>query len=214
MADTWNSRIQKFDAQGNFVTMWGVFDTTQGELGDTRDLYGPRQLAIGGDGDLYVTDTGNKRIMVFKPDGTFVAQFGGQGLDNGHLDEPTGVAVDRSGNIYIADTWNHRIQKFDSQFRYVTQWAINGWASQTVVNKPAIAVELRAGSSTLLTRRITACWLLAWMASSKPPGGNSATTMLRSHCRQGSRWGPMGRSTWPTATRTGSWCSRHCSDGR
>ena len=145
VADTWNSRIQKFDAQGNFITMWGVFDTTQGQLGNTRDLYGPRQLAIGGDGNLYVTDTGNKRIMVFKPDGTFVAQFGGQGLDNGQLDEPTGVAVDRSGNIYIADTWNHRIQKFDSQFRYVAQWPINGWASQTVVNKPAIAVDSARG---------------------------------------------------------------------
>ncbi|HEX9116066.1 MAG TPA: hypothetical protein VGA61_08360, partial [Anaerolineae bacterium] len=145
VSDTWNHRVQKFDGQGNFQAMWGVFESTFGELGKPLAMYGPRSISVGDDGNVYVTDTGNKRIQIFKPDGTFVAQFGGQGLDNGHFDEPVGLAHDVQGNWYVADTWNHRIQKFSGSYQYVAQWPVNGWASQTVVNKPGIAIDATRG---------------------------------------------------------------------
>jgi uncharacterized protein (TIGR03663 family) len=141
VSDTWNHRIQKFDAQGNFVTMWGRFESTGGELGTPGVFYGPRSLAIGQDGNLYVMDTGNKRIQVFTPDGKFVAQYGGGGLLEGRFDEPVGLGQDAAGNWYVADTWNRRVQKFDSHFVYLAQWPIDGWPSQSVVNKPGLAVD-------------------------------------------------------------------------
>ena len=51
VADTWNSRVQKFDAAGNFLTMWGVFQSTNGELTQPGALYGPRAIAVGQDGN-------------------------------------------------------------------------------------------------------------------------------------------------------------------
>jgi DNA-binding beta-propeller fold protein YncE len=141
VSDTWNHRIQKFDGQGNFLTMWGRFDSTGGELGTPGVFYGPRSLAIGQDGNLYVMDTGNKRVQVFTPDGAFFAQYGGGGVIEGRFDEPVGLGQDAAGNWYIADTWNRRIQKFDRTFRYLAQWPVYGWASQSVVNKPALAVD-------------------------------------------------------------------------
>ena len=42
VADTWNYRIQKFTADGQFVSMWGYFGQ-----GDTPDaFYGPRGIAV------------------------------------------------------------------------------------------------------------------------------------------------------------------------
>ena len=145
VADTWNHRIQKFDSQGQFETMWGVFESTGGELGTPLALYGPRTVAVGQDGNVYVMDTGNKRVQAFRPDGTFVAQYGGGGVVDGRFDEPVGLAQDGAGNWYVADTWNHRIQKFDAGFQYVGQWAVNGWGTQSVVNKPYLAVDSARG---------------------------------------------------------------------
>ena len=141
VSDTWNHRIQKFDKDGKFVNMWGVFESTGGELGKPFAFYGPRQVAVGKDGKIYVMDTGNKRVQVFNPDGSFASQFGGGGVVEGRFDEPTGLAQDAAGNWYVADTWNRRAQKFDQNGNYAAQWQVFGWAGNSVINKPQMAVD-------------------------------------------------------------------------
>lgn len=141
VSDTWNHRIQKFTNEGVFVRAWGVFGSTGGDLGESNLFYGPRALAIGRDGNLAAMDTGNKRIQVFTPNGDFITQWGGGGVVEGRLDEPVGLGQDAEGNWYVTDTWNKRIQKFDEAFNYVAQWPVVGWGSQSVVNKPALAVD-------------------------------------------------------------------------
>ena len=140
MADTWNHRIQKFTGDGTFLTQWGGFiDLGNADEANDSDkgtkFYGPRGVAIGPDGNLYVADTGNKRISIFKPDGTYVREISsGKSADkikqgyafnqNGEMNEPIGVAVDAQGNVYVADLVNHRIQKFDVTGAYAAQWPI------------------------------------------------------------------------------------------
>lgn len=97
-------------------------------------------MAVDDQGRVFVTDTGNKRIQVFDADGNAINQFGGGGLLEGNLDEPVGLAIDQDGNIYVADTWNQRVQVFDRTFQYLRQWPVDGWLSQSVVNKPYLAV--------------------------------------------------------------------------
>ncbi|MBN1316817.1 MAG: TIGR03663 family protein, partial [Anaerolineales bacterium] len=58
IADTWNHRIQYFTSGGEFLGSWGHFG--QMTSGQSGLFYGPRDLAIGSDGLVYVTDTGNK----------------------------------------------------------------------------------------------------------------------------------------------------------
>ncbi len=141
VSDTWNHRIQKFDKDGKFVNMWGVFESTGGELGKPFAFYGPRQVAVGKDGKIYVMDTGNKRVQAFNPDGTFASQFGGGGVVEGRFDEPTGLAQDAAGNWYVADTWNRRAQKFDQNGVFSALWQVFGWAGNSVINKPQMAVD-------------------------------------------------------------------------
>ncbi len=141
VADTWNHRIQKFDPNGNFLSSWGFFVNTEGKLEQPGGFWGPRAIAIDPKGNLYVADTGNKRIQKFSPEGLFLGQWGGFGTGQGLFDEPVGIALDAQGNIYVADTWNRRIQKFDGDFNFIREWRIHGWESRSLVNKPYLAVS-------------------------------------------------------------------------
>ncbi len=141
VADTWNHRIQKFDAEGNFLLEWGFAAMTGGQLTEPGAFFGPRAIAIDAEGNLYVTDTGNKRVQKFSPDGQFLAQYGGGGAGPGQFDEPVGIAIGPEGNIYVADTWNRRVQVFTPDFVFLREWPVEGWESDSVVNKPYIAVD-------------------------------------------------------------------------
>ncbi len=141
VADTWNHRVQKFSATGEFITMWGTFG--QGET--PTAFWGPRGVAVDSNGHVYVSDTGNKRIVVFDGNGNFITQFGQSGYDIGQFDEPVGVALDKSGNVYVADTWNQRVQVFQpnadgTQFTPLKSWDVSAWAGQSLDNKPYLDV--------------------------------------------------------------------------
>jgi uncharacterized protein (TIGR03663 family) len=141
VADTWNGRIQVFDSAGKFVHKWGIFNTTNGTLGDPLSLFGPRGIAIDSSGYLLVADTGNKRILQFTPTGEFVNQIGGGGVRLGNFEEPTSVGVDpRDGSVYVADAWNRRIQKFDANLQPLAEWPVPSWGSQHLYHKPYVTV--------------------------------------------------------------------------
>ena len=143
VADTWNHRVQKFDSQGQFVSMWGIFGDSGGTLSASEAFYGPRDVVVDADGNVLVSDTGNKRIAKFTPDGQFITQWGGAGSSAGQFLEPCGIAVDADGNTYVADVWNERVQKFDRNNNPVALWPVVGWESELPVNKPYIAVDGR-----------------------------------------------------------------------
>lgn len=137
-ADTWNHRIQKFTADGMFLTMWGSFGLA--EAGPSV-MWGPRGLAVDDAGNVYVADTGNKRILVFDNNGNMLRVIGRVGSQDGELDEPTSVAVAKDGRVFVADTWNQRVQVFSNDGRYLGQWPIAGWYGQSLDNKPYIALD-------------------------------------------------------------------------
>jgi len=122
--------------------MWGYFG--QGEAPEA--FWGPRGLAVDKEGRLYVMDTGNKRVVIFDPDGNFISQFGTAGYEPGQFDEPVGLALDSMNNVYITDTWNQRIQVMAPssdtlQYQPLRSWDFTGWEGQSLDNKPFLAVS-------------------------------------------------------------------------
>ena len=60
-----NSRVAKFDKNGDWVKQWGDRGTKQGEFNT------PHSIAADAKGNIYVADRGNRRIQVFDSDGNF-----------------------------------------------------------------------------------------------------------------------------------------------
>ncbi|OQY44139.1 MAG: hypothetical protein B6242_13315 [Anaerolineaceae bacterium 4572_78] len=142
VADTWNHRIQIFDEDGIYLSEFGSFVSTDGNpASEPGAFWGPRDVVIDEEGNVYVSDTGNKRVQKFTPNGEFITAWGGGGVIPGRFEEPVGLAIDSDGYIYVADTWNRRIQKFDANFEFVIEWEVVGWESENIVNKPFLVVD-------------------------------------------------------------------------
>jgi hypothetical protein len=67
-----NSRIAKFDKNGNWIKSWGSF----GRGGDHANenpgmISNPHNVQIDAQNNVYVADRGNRRIQVFDTDGNF-----------------------------------------------------------------------------------------------------------------------------------------------
>ena len=142
VADTWNHRIQVFTSEGLFVRMWSTFNAGGFEDG----FWGPRGIVVDAQNRVYVTDTGKQRVVIFDSMGNYLTQFGSLGMDMGKLDEPVGIDLDADGRVYVADTWNYRVQVFEPdesglQFRAVSFWEVDAWQSQSLDNKPFLALD-------------------------------------------------------------------------
>jgi DNA-binding beta-propeller fold protein YncE len=103
VSDTLNSRVQKFDHQGNFVTSIGKPGSNWGEFDK------PKGVALDTFGNVYVVDTNWSNVQIFNPKGQILLFFGGRGPIPGMMKNPLSIAIDRNNRIYVGDYLNHRI---------------------------------------------------------------------------------------------------------
>jgi len=120
-ADYSNSRIQRFRAPA------GSFDgkTLTPHLPDALplELAGPGEMARAADGNVWIADTANSRVVKIDADGATPGTVllkvgrdggnGGPGSAAGELNQPLGIAVDAAGKLYVADWQNHRVSRFN-----------------------------------------------------------------------------------------------------
>ncbi|MCG7931507.1 MAG: 6-bladed beta-propeller [Candidatus Thiodiazotropha lotti] len=63
----------------------------------------PRDVAVGHNNHLYVTDGGNFRVQVIDQQGENIRSWGTPGRHLGQFSRPKGIASDSAGNIYVVD---------------------------------------------------------------------------------------------------------------
>jgi predicted membrane-bound mannosyltransferase/DNA-binding beta-propeller fold protein YncE len=137
VADTWNHRIQKFSPDLRLVGAWG--QPGAGDNPGPLDFFGPRDVEIAADGTLWITDTGNNRLLHFSPDGEPLDVMGTAPGGPVAYKEPVGLVFDAQGNLLVSDAWSGRILRFDSSFNPAGSFDV-GWTSEHILAKPYVAV--------------------------------------------------------------------------
>ncbi|MGD0566553.1 MAG: NHL repeat-containing protein [Candidatus Goldiibacteriota bacterium] len=132
VADAWNGRIQKFDANGKYET----------EIGGVKaGFYSPRNVMVNKYNIVYVADTGTSRIHRFDVEGNRVGNpAGGTGKSLGKFMEVFGLASDSKGRVYVSDEGNRRIEVFSSDLVPQAQIKVKAWDTNIPL-WPMLAVD-------------------------------------------------------------------------
>tara|TARA_B100000609_G_scaffold197147_1_gene194000 strand:+ start:245 stop:3760 length:3516 start_codon:yes stop_codon:yes gene_type:complete len=111
IADTQNHKIRKVTPSGVVTTLAGGIKGFQDGTGPSAMFNTPRGITIDSSGNLYVSDTGNRRIRMITPAGV-VSTYAGTGNGGTRNDlrlqmlfrEPKGISIDPSTTtLYVAD---------------------------------------------------------------------------------------------------------------
>ena len=81
-------------------------------------LKDPQDLRMGPDGNLYIADTGNKRILIVSREGDLIRII----KDKKNFKTPSGVNVDQEGNIYVADESARAVLVYNAEGELIRTW--------------------------------------------------------------------------------------------
>jgi len=111
VTDTLNNRVEIFDADGKFVSMFGKNGDGPGHFAR------PKGIAIDRDGHIWVVDAVQQRVQVFDTEGRLLIYFGEPGNWPGQFSAPYDIAIDpKSNRVVTSEQFPGRVQ----MFRYVT----------------------------------------------------------------------------------------------
>lgn len=122
VVDTGNHRVQRFSSDGTWLENIGVGPTLVRAPGQ---LWYPRGVGFdNASGQVFVTDTANRRVQVFNWTGncssrthSYLTEFGSNGAsDPAYMEAPDGIYIDQTTTprrIYVTTTYvNHQVMLF------------------------------------------------------------------------------------------------------
>lgn len=122
VADTGNNRIVEITVDGDTLTLTREITEFTGET-EVLTLSGPQDVYVDTNGDLYIADTGNFRVLhlnkdlelvkeIWKPDSTL--------LDAESPFEPSKIVVDRAGRMFVlAKNINKGVMQFEADGNFI-----------------------------------------------------------------------------------------------
>lgn len=102
VADKNNNRIQIFDKDLNFLSVFTTSDNT-----DNNFTFGyPTSVGVSGQGDMFILDSDNDRILKYDLSGNFSQEIGGVDAGEFSISSPIKFAVSKNGNIFVLESGN------------------------------------------------------------------------------------------------------------
>lgn len=116
IADKNNDRIQIYDKDLNFLS---TFTTNESDNDKIRFRY-PTGIAVYSQGDLFIVDSDNSRILKFDLRGEFVNTIGGIESGNYILSNPSKITILQNGILLVVDGVN--IVSYDQFGNYINHY--------------------------------------------------------------------------------------------
>jgi DNA-binding beta-propeller fold protein YncE len=127
-----SQRVSVISPAGKVLRRWGKPGSKPGEFrfasvdpSNPADIH--EKIAVGRNGLVYVSDSGNGRVQVFTAAGRFVRQLGGFGSGRAKFLSPYDLVVDTAGDVFVADDDLGTLTKFSPEGKLV--WRIGGSGS-------------------------------------------------------------------------------------
>jgi streptogramin lyase len=122
-------RVTVVSPAGKVLRRWGRKGTKAGDFSfavlDPKDpSFIAASIAVGPNGDVYVSDSGNGRVEIFSPAGAFIRTLGGYGVGPGRFVQPWDLAVGPSGAVYVVDYQQGNVSKLSPNGNSL--WSIGG----------------------------------------------------------------------------------------
>jgi len=113
-----------FAEQETFVNYLKLLDKFGGmEVPSEQILANPCDLIISPEGFIYILDSQDNNIKMFKKDGSFAKCIGRQGQGPGEFVRPWTISIIKD-KIYVTDTGNRRIQVLSSEGNFIRSYKI------------------------------------------------------------------------------------------
>jgi sugar lactone lactonase YvrE len=109
VADSGNSRIEKFTPDGQFAASIGQGFSISAQ---PDQLSSPQGVTVAPDGTLYASDQQQRRVQHYTADGAFLGTIGSQGSGDGQFETTGAIAAAPDGGFYVTDWSLSRIQRF------------------------------------------------------------------------------------------------------
>jgi len=134
VVDRENSRIQEFDTNGKFINKWyGVSATDKFKR--------PEDITFSPFG-IFITDTGNNRVLKVDDKFNLIKEWGTKGTGNGQFIHPHAIDLDSKGNVYVGVLNQPGVQIFDSNGTYLKRWGSPGTGpGQLSIPQEHIAID-------------------------------------------------------------------------
>ncbi len=137
VADKSNHRVRRIAPCGAVSTVAGGRQGYADGASGAARFNGPRDVAVDGEGNIFVLDTWNRRVRKITPNGivSTLAGSGSKGCADGvgtaaQFNFLVGIAVDGQGGIIVTDSHNHNVRKIapDGTVSTVAGSGIEGYA--------------------------------------------------------------------------------------
>jgi peptidylamidoglycolate lyase len=115
-----NTRVVKFDKDGNYLMAWGEKGDGTGEAPETRPNYFNNVHGVAVDPEtreVYVNDRGNRRIQIFDENGSFKRMWSVEAPANLHF-----VYIGQDRQLTVFNNATQHLAKFDLDGHLITQW--------------------------------------------------------------------------------------------
>ncbi len=126
--------IKAIDAKGEVTK----FDLPKTE-GDADPK--PGRMTFDRDGNLYVVDRANCRILVLDKDRKLRMAIGGKGDKRGQFKALQDVAVDRQGRVYGLDSEGTPVQVFDKKGKYIYKFGFRGDGGEEIMFPSGLFID-------------------------------------------------------------------------